>query len=79
MCIRDRKIIDESIRDYIKEKLQYAVDQKYIRECNIEIAAFLIYKIYIALMVEWDNERMPLDEKEISDNITRLLKEGLMN
>ena len=44
---------------------------------NIDVTTFIIYKIYFALMFEWDNEYTKLDDKEIADNILQILKNGL--
>ncbi len=71
------KMFDDAIIKYIKEKLEIAIKQKKIKECNTDIAAFIIYKVYIALMYDWTNENKQLDEKEFSDNITKILKEGI--
>ena len=59
---KEISVIDEQIQKYIKEKLKYAVKEKYIDVENIDIAAFLIYKMYIALMFDWSETYKKLDE-----------------
>lgn len=71
------KMFDDAIIKYIKEKLEIAIKQKKIKKCNTDIVAFIIYKVYVALMYDWTNENNELDEKEFSDNITKILKEGI--
>ena len=44
---------------------------------NVDIATFLIYKMYIALMFDWNAENEKLDEEVIADNILKFLKSGL--
>lgn len=72
------KLLDTSIREYIENKLNFAVEHDYINIENVQITAFLIYKLYIALMFEWDEEANPLNEKEISDNIIKVMKNGIL-
>lgn len=73
------KILDTEVKKFIKDKLTYAIEHEYIKPYNVDVLTFIIYKVYIALMFEWDSERMPLDEKEISDNVLQVLKNGIIN
>ena len=75
--IESIKAIDTSIQNYIKEKLKYAVDKGYINVKDIDITAFLIYKMYIALMFEWNEQEKKIDEESITENIIYILKNGL--
>lgn len=69
-------MIDEAIMNFIKERLTVAIDKGYVRKCNVDLCSFIIYKIYIAIMFEYDGD---IDEKEISNNVSKILKEGLLN
>ena len=40
------KIFDNTVIEYIKEKLKNAIENKQIKKCNVDIAAFVIYKVY---------------------------------
>lgn len=71
------KMFDDAIIKYIKEKIEIAIEQKIIKTCDSDIAAFVIYKVYVALMYDWSSENKELDEKEFSDNITKILKDGI--
>ena len=69
--------VDTEIKDFIKQILLKAKDKGDIEVKNIDVTTFIIYKMYIALMFEWDNEYTNLDDKEIADNILQILKNGL--
>ncbi len=69
--------VETEIKNFIKEILQKAVQARYIHVDNIEIITFLIYKMYFALMFEWDDEYKKLDDKEIADSVLEILKNGL--
>ena len=71
------KIIDKEIQNYIKKQLEVAIEKGEIKVNNIDIMTFLIYKMYIALMIDWNEDYKQLDEKEIADNILNFLMNGL--
>lgn len=75
--LKNLKLIDDQIQNYILEKLNYAISKEYIETDNPEITAFLIYKMYIALMFDWNENNKKLDEKSIADNILKIAKNGL--
>ena len=71
------KNVDKEIKDYIKQILTKAKEKGYIEFKNIEVTTFLIYKMYFALMFEWNDEYKELNDKEIADNILQILRNGL--
>ena len=60
-----------------EEGLFIAIQNDKIEVQNIDITTFLIYKMYIALMIDWNEDYKKLDEKEIADNILHFLVNGL--
>ena len=75
IIIENLKQIDLEIQKYIKQRLQEAIDKKYVEVEDVDITAFLIYKMYIALMFEWSENK--IDRQKIADNIIKILKDGL--
>lgn len=71
------KIVDKEIQSYIRKQLELAIQNDKIEVQNIDITTFLIYKMYIALMIDWNEDYKKLDEKEIADNILHFLVNGL--
>lgn len=69
---------DESIINFIKEKLEIFLNKnnKINKKIDLDLCSFIIYKIYIAVMFEYPKE---IDEKEVTNNITEVLKTGLFN
>lgn len=58
--------MERTIVNYIKDLVQGAIDKQEIKPCNPEITAFVILKMYIALIFDWEKTRAPLDKSEIS-------------
>lgn len=77
IIIENLKVIDSEVQNYIKQKLQDAINKGYIKVKDVDIVAFLIYKMYIALMFDWNENNKKLDENIIADNIISILKNGL--
>ena len=75
--ISELSVIDEQIQAYIKEKLEYAIKAKYIEVENVDIVAFLIYKMYIALMFDLSESYKKLDDKVIADSILKFVIKGI--
>ena len=68
-------ILSKTIQKGLKIRLDKAIKDGYIKDCDTEIVSFLIYKIYVALMFELDK---PIDEKEATENIMNILKVWLI-
>ena len=77
IIIENLKVIDSEVQNYIKQKLQDAIKKGYIKVKDVDIVAFLIYKMYIALMFDWNENNKKLDEIIIADHIISFLKTGL--
>ena len=70
------KILNQNIQGEIKRMLITAIDDGYIKDCDTDIMAFVIYKIYIALMFEWEK---PFDKDKATAKIMDFMKYGLFN
>ena len=66
-----------AIVGYIKEKLQSAMEKGYIRNCDTEITAFLMLKMYLALIFDWERTHDPLEKEEIAELFQSYLFKGL--
>ncbi|MEF2095013.1 TetR/AcrR family transcriptional regulator [Peribacillus simplex] len=69
--------MEEAIVSYIKEKLKIAIDKGYIQPCDPEITAFLMLKMYLALIFDWERNHAPLDKEEIAELFKIYLFKGL--
>lgn len=68
------KMLTDSIMDEIEKLLHKGIKNGDVRKCDTRLASFLIYKMYVALMFEWNK---PLDKKEVTENIMDILKTGI--
>ena len=77
IIIDSLKIIDEKIQNYIKSKLVRAKEKGYIDYQDLEITTFLIYKMYIALVIEWGSKDKNIDRQVLAKTVSEVLRKGL--
>ena len=77
IILENLELIDKQIKEYIKEKLELAKSKGFIDYEDADITTFLIYKMYIALMFDWDNGKEKVNEQMMAKTISKILKSGL--
>ena len=70
------EILNETIISETKRLLEKGIKTGEVKKCDTDLASFMIYKIYVALMFEWDR---PINKKEVTENIMNILKTGMFN
>jgi AcrR family transcriptional regulator len=71
------KKLDWAMIGFIREKIEAAVKKQEIRECDAEITAFLMLKVYIALIVDWEQDHPPLSKEKIAELFKLYFLKGL--
>ncbi|MFS1512773.1 TetR/AcrR family transcriptional regulator [Chengkuizengella sp. SCS-71B] len=62
---------------FIKKQVERAVENGEMKECDPEITAFVILKLYVTFISDWEKRHEPLTNKEISKLFQLYLVEGL--
>ncbi|MBD3110269.1 TetR/AcrR family transcriptional regulator [Bacillus sp. AGMB 02131] len=57
--------IENAIIQYIKEKIEMAVEKGELTVSNTELLAFLLLKMYNTIIFDWEKNHKPLKEEEI--------------
>ncbi|MCP8968223.1 TetR/AcrR family transcriptional regulator [Ectobacillus ponti] len=71
------KQVDQAIISFIKEKLEIAIQRGLIRECDPELTAFVMLRLYIALIFDWERKHEPLEKEHIAQLFELYLLKGL--
>lgn len=71
--------LEQSILDFIQEKIVRAMNKGEIKQCDPETTAFILFKLYIALIFDWEKTRKPLTKKEIANLFNLYIFKGLSN
>lgn len=67
--------IDDYIIDTLASKIDTAISKGYIKSCNSKFKAFLVYKIYMLLVLEWEEKaNAKLTEEELFSLLENLFK-----
>ncbi|MFS0645874.1 TetR/AcrR family transcriptional regulator [Siminovitchia sp. 179-K 8D1 HS] len=69
--------IENTIIQYVANIVQKGIEKGEIKPCNPEITAFVILKLYIALIFDWEKVHKPLEKEEISKLFKLYLLNGL--
>ena len=75
VCQKFLKTYDDNIITYIENKIKDELDAHTIKKCDAHLMAFIIYKIFLSVMFEYD---MELDEEKVTRDVTSILKDGLL-
>lgn len=68
---------EDTILSFIEEKVKLAIENGEIRECDPELTAYVIFKLYIALIFDWEKSREPLTKEDIASLFEFYLFKGL--
>lgn len=68
------KLYDENILNDIKIKLEKGIELQQIKPCDTDLIAFIIYKVYIAIMFEYTK---PINEEKVTQVITSIFQNSI--
>ncbi|GER68271.1 putative HTH-type transcriptional regulator YhgD [Weizmannia acidilactici] len=71
------RYVEESILNYISQYIEEAIRKQDILPCDPKLTAFIILKMYIALIFDWEKNHPPLTKEEISKLFELYIFKGL--
>ncbi|RAV16057.1 TetR/AcrR family transcriptional regulator [Paenibacillus contaminans] len=69
--------IEQAILAFVQKKVQEALDKGEIKTCDPEITAFVIVKLYVAFVHDWEKLNPPLSNEKIAELFQTYIVEGL--
>ncbi|MTH53355.1 TetR family transcriptional regulator [Bacillus mangrovi] len=69
--------LEGMIVSYIKQKIQSAVDKGELSPCDPELTAFLMLKLYVSLIFDWEKNHEPLSKDKIAELFELYFLKGL--
>ena len=70
--------IEKELISYIKFFIENAVLNNKFKKCDPEITAFVMYKMYVSLIVDWNEKHKALPNEKVFELFKLYLMEGLM-
>ncbi|HDX9588359.1 TetR/AcrR family transcriptional regulator [Bacillus sp. WLY-B-L8] len=71
------KQLDSTVITFIKLRLEEAIAKGEIMECDPEITAFIMVRLYISLIFDWEKHHEPLEKEHIAELFELYLLKGL--
>ena len=71
------KQLDATIITFVKSRLEDAIAKGEIVECDPEITAFIMVRLYVALIFDWEKHHEPLEKEHIAKLFELYLLKGL--
>ncbi|AZB42253.1 TetR/AcrR family transcriptional regulator [Bacillus sp. FJAT-42376] len=69
--------LEGMVISYIKEKIQAAVEKGELSPCDPELTAFLMLKLYVSLIFDWEKQHAPLPKEKIAELFELYFLKGL--
>ncbi|HZH62691.1 MAG TPA: TetR/AcrR family transcriptional regulator [Metabacillus sp.] len=69
--------VEEMVLYYIKQKIIEAIGRKELKQCDPELTAFIILKLYVSLIFDWEKHHQPLGKEKIAEIFEEYLLKGL--
>ncbi|MFQ3543700.1 TetR/AcrR family transcriptional regulator [Halobacillus rhizosphaerae] len=65
------------IIDYLRKEINQAIEQGDIRSCHPDMTAFMMYKLYTAFTIDWEENHAPLQKAEVAHYFDEYVFKGL--
>lgn len=69
--------LETAVIQYLKGWIEKAIVKGEIQPCDPEITAFIIFKMYISLVFDWEKQHDPLDSERLAELLEFYLFSGL--
>ncbi|RYL91521.1 TetR/AcrR family transcriptional regulator [Sporolactobacillus sp. Y61] len=69
--------VEDAILDFLEGNIKNALKKGEIKTCDPKVTAFVILRLYIALVFDWELRHAPLSSSEIADLFGLYLVRGL--
>ncbi|RXZ00270.1 TetR/AcrR family transcriptional regulator [Fictibacillus sp. S7] len=70
-------MLETAVMSFIRQELEKAIEKGEIKKCNTEITSYVMLKMYVSLVFDWEMEHKPLSKEEIADIFENTLITGL--
>jgi AcrR family transcriptional regulator len=69
--------MEKVVIEFVSQRIEKAIDAGAIKPCNPEMTAFVMLKLYISLVFDWERSHGPLEKDEIANLFELYLINGL--
>lgn len=69
--------LEQVIIKHIMVRVTKAIKDGDIKECDPELTAFIVLKLYVSLIFDWEKDHKPLNKEEIAEIFESYILKGL--
>ncbi|MCA1056455.1 TetR/AcrR family transcriptional regulator [Rossellomorea aquimaris] len=69
--------MEKVVVEFLSHRIEKAIASGAIKQCNPELTAFVMLKLYVSLIFDWEKAHGPLEKDEIADLFELYLIKGL--
>ncbi|KAA0565177.1 TetR/AcrR family transcriptional regulator [Rossellomorea aquimaris] len=69
--------MEKVVIEFLSQRIEKAIASESIKPCNPEMTAFVMLKMYVSLIFDWERAHGPLDKDEIANLFELYLIKGL--
>lgn len=69
--------LEQEILSFLRTYVQKAINKGEIKQCDPEFTAFLLLRLYVSLISDWEKNHEPFSNEEVSHIFQLYLMEGL--
>ena len=70
------EVYEDEIIKYIESLINEQIENRVIRKCNANLIAFIMYRMYLDVLFDYNGE---VDPKEAANEISIILNNGILN
>lgn len=72
------KRMEQYALDFLRQQIELAISRGEVKPCDPSVAAFMIFRLYLALTTEWNKEHEPLDKSRIKEHMLLFISNGIL-
>ncbi len=69
--------IEKAVLSFVQKDLDKAVEKGEIKECPTDIVAFMMVKLYLALIFDWERDNEALQKEKMLEVLEMFVMDGL--
>jgi AcrR family transcriptional regulator len=69
--------IEKAVLGFVKNELDKAVEKGELKECPTDIVAFMMVKLYVALIFDWEKDNPAIQKEKMLEVLEMFVMDGL--
>lgn len=71
------ELVEKAILAFLELEIERGIKNNEVKECDPSLTAFLMFKMYIALIFDWEKSHQSFTKEEIADHLEFYMMRGI--